>query len=409
MRKVRAWLWGMAAAAVGALRGGPSLPLPAEHPLSVAQLLASEEPGFSTWLGAAAMWKGLRARSWRAFWLGAIGLAAGLWRWLRREDASLRFAEAMREGLGMGWQSEIPPQVHRRFVQQRRTELLAPLVGVLRARVRTTHDVLFAAPDGDPLRLDIYEPAGKSDALRPSVIVLHGGLWRQGDKGRYGWGLQNRWLTASGYVVFDVQYRLGSVWPAPLADVKCALRWVLANAERYRVDTARIALLGQAGAGGHLALLAAYTAGDERLSASCYHDAADVNVRAVVAVVAVGAPADLRLWPAEPYNAVARFLGGLPAEAREAYALASPITHVRAGLPPTLLVHGTWDRVVPPEHSALLTNALRAVGVPTVFLRVPEGRHGLNGLPLGLFNPMIQHDIDRFLAWAFYADAELAQ
>ena len=406
MRKLRAWLWGMAAATVGALRGGPSLPVPAEHPLSVAQLVASEEPGISAWLGAAAMWKGLRARSWRAFWLGAIGLAAGLWRWLRREDASLRFAEAMREGLGMGWQSRIPPEVHRRFVQQHRTELVAPLLGVARARVRATRDVLFAAPDGDPLRLDVYEPAGKADAPRPAVVVLHGGLWTSGDKGRYGLGLQNRWLAACGYVVFDVQYRLGSVWPAPLADVKCALRWVRANAERYGVDTARIALLGQAGAGGHLALLAAYTAGDGSLPVSCYQDEAGVGVRAVVAV---GAPADLRLWPAEPGGAVARLLGGLPQEALDAYAQASPVTHVRAGLPPTLLVHGTWDRVVPPEHSALLTNALRAAGVPVVFLRVPEGRHGLNGLPLGLFNPMIQYDIDRFLAWAFYADAEPAR
>ncbi len=401
MRKLKAWLWGMAAATVGALRGGPSLPLPLEHPLSAAQRLASEEPVFSTWLGAAAMWKGLRARSWRAFWLGAVGLAAGVWRWLRREDASLRFAEAMREGLGMGWQSAIPADVHRRFTQQRRTELLAPLVGALQTRVRTTHDVLFAAPDGDPLRLDVYEPKGAASAPRPTVIVLHGGLWEQGDKGRYGLGLQNRWLAAQGYTVLDVQYRLKSVWPAPLADVKCALRWARANAARYHIDTTRVALLGQSGAGGHLALLAAYTAQDTRLPASCAPEGA--RELDVCAVVAVGAPADLRLWPADPHSPVARLLGGAPTEAREAYALASPVTHVRSGLPPTLLVHGTWDRAVPAEHSALLTNALQAVGVSVVFLRVPEGRHGLNGLPIGLFNPMIQYDIDRFLAWAFYA------
>ncbi len=399
MRKLKAWLWGMVAATVGVLRGGPSLPVPAEHPLSVAQLVASEEPGLSAWLGAAAMWKGLRARSWRAFWLGAVGLAAGLWRWLRREDAGLRFAEAMREGLGMGWQGKIPAEVHRRFVQRRRTELLAPAVGALRARARVTHDVLFAAPDGDPLRLDVYEPRAKSDAPRPAVVVLHGGLWGHGDKGRYGLGLQNRWLAAQGYTVFDVQYR-HSGWPFPLADVKCAIRWVRANAERYGVDTARLALLGHAAAGGHLALLAAYTAGDARFPADCLTDVADASVRAVIAI---GAPADLRLWPAEPGGAVEKFLGGLPTEAREAYALASPVTHVRADLPPTLLVHGTWDHVVPAEHSALLANALRAAGVPTVFLRVPEGRYGLNGLPFGLFNPMIQYDIDRFLAWAFFA------
>jgi acetyl esterase/lipase len=234
------------------------------------------------------------------------------------------------------------------------------------------------------------------------VIVVHGGAWFHGDKGDYALGLHNDWLAAQGYVVFDIQYRLGQEWPAPLADVKCAIRWVKLNAARCGVDPDRIALLGRS-AGAHLALLAAYTANDPTLPSSCFAGDGDRTVdERVQAVIAVGAPADLRLMAAEPGGAVQRLLGGLPDHLPDAYAAASPVTHVRPGLPPTLLVHGQRDRAVPPNHAELLANHLWAAGNTAVLLRVPGGRHGVDAFPVGYNAPLIQYDMDRFLAWAFF-------
>ncbi|MBN2305458.1 MAG: alpha/beta hydrolase, partial [Anaerolineae bacterium] len=287
-----------------------------------------------------------------------------------------------------------------------RTDTWGPLRYLLRARVRVTRDVLFAAPDGQPLRLDIYEPSRPADGPRPPVVVVHGGAWFHGDKSDYAFGLHDRWLAGQGYTVFDVQYRLTGRWPAPLADVKCAIRWVKANAARLNVDPDRVALMGRS-AGGHLALMAAYTPGDPRFAGDCFadgsanHNAADETNDRVAAVIASYAPADLRLWPAESGSAIAELLGGLPHEVPDVYHAASPVTHVRPGLPPTLLIHGQRDRTVPPAHTELLVNHLRAAGVTTVALRIPWGRHGVDALLVGLTGPMIQYDVDRFLARVF--------
>lgn len=391
--------WGGLSALVGLLSILPSFPVFPRRGLALAQLVATENPGLATASGGLGVWHGLRGRSWRAILLGLLGLALGIRPLIRRKAVNRALSDAMREGLGAGWQAAIPPEMHRNFAQTHRTDLWGPLRYLLRIRVRVTRDVLFAAPEGQPLRLDVYD-LPRNDGPRPAIVVVHGGAWFQGDKSTYDFGLHDRWLAAQGYVVFDVQYRLSGRWPAPLEDVKCAIRWVRANAARYGVDPERIALMGRS-AGAHLALLAAYTPNDMAYSSGCFRSETQPWFGdEVQAVVASYAPADLRLWPAEPGGAIAQLLGGLPADLPARYAEASPVSHVRPGLPPTLLIHGQRDRLVPPTHSELLANLLRAAGVTTVLLRIPWGRHGVDSLLVGLTGPMIQYDVDRFLAWS---------
>jgi acetyl esterase/lipase len=89
------------------------------------------------------------------------------------------------------------------------------------------------------------------------VIVVHGGGWRSGERSDFpSW---NAWLADTGYVVFDIDYRLSPppAWQDAPADVACAVGWVKENAARYGVDPERVALMGRS-AGGHLVLLAAY-------------------------------------------------------------------------------------------------------------------------------------------------------
>lgn len=99
----------------------------------------------------------------------------------------------------------------------------------------------------------------------------------------------NAWLTAQGFVVFDVDYRLPPEpnWRTATEDVQQAVRWIKAWADTFGVDPAKIALMGRS-AGGHLVLLAAYTAQES--------DTTEVTTNATVrAVVAFCAPTDLRL------------------------------------------------------------------------------------------------------------------
>jgi acetyl esterase/lipase len=238
----------------------------------------------------------------------------------------------------------------------------------------------FATVDGRPLLLDAYLPSGTASGLRPALIVVHGGSWSGGDKSDFPqW---DHWLTQQGFAVFDVQYRLAPQpnWQTATGDIKCAIGWVKRHAAQYGVDPQRIALLGRS-AGGHLALLAAYTPDDPALPPSCA--AADTSVRAVVSLYG---PADL-VWgythQANPDvidgpGTLRRFLGGDPQTAAAAFTTAAPISHVGSRTPPTLLLHGQRDQLVGARHAELLAERLRAANVPHRTILIPYAQHGFD-------------------------------
>jgi acetyl esterase/lipase len=167
-------------------------------------------------------------------------------------------------------------------------------------------------------------------------VVVHGGSWRTGDKGdlpAFSKGMADR-----GYVVFDVAYRLApeARFPAGIADVKCAIGYVKANASRYGIDPDRLVLLGRF-AGAQIALVAAYSANDPELPASC--PAGDTSVRAVISYYAPTRIGLLhrdhpRAFPRRP-----RRLSRRPAETfPDQYRQARPASWIGPATPPTLLL-----------------------------------------------------------------------
>lgn len=111
--------------------------------------------------------------------------------------------------------------------------------------------------DGErELHLDIYRPNDKKKY--PALIMVHGGGWRSGNKSM-GRPMAQR-IATEGYVTIPVEYRLSleAPYPAAIHDIKAAIRWVKGNAEKYGVDTTRIAIEGES-AGGQLAMLVAMT------------------------------------------------------------------------------------------------------------------------------------------------------
>jgi acetyl esterase/lipase len=252
-----------------------------------------------------------------------------------------------------------------------------------------------ARPD---LAVDIDLPSGPGP--HPFVLIVHGGAWRSGDKG--GMRHVSRALARAGHVVVDVRYRLAPAhpFPASVADVKCLLGRVRERAAELSIDPRRAALLGRS-AGGQVALVAAYSAGDPRLPPACPVEDAPVS-----AVVGLYAPTDLAWGHENPVrpdvvqgpHVLELYLGGPPAVVPEAYRLASPIAWVDRPLPPTLLIHGTGDRLVSVENARRLARALREAGRAVEVLEIRLAEHGFDAHAGGLADQLAQHRILRYLA-----------
>ncbi|MBV9790261.1 MAG: alpha/beta hydrolase [Chloroflexi bacterium] len=295
----------------------------------------------------------------------------------------------------------VPPLQSRPVAQANQTPLSLRryLFGPADLPNGTPQTETFATVDGQTLNLDIYQSGDQARAPRPAIVVVHGGSWSGGDKSdfpQWDW-----WLTQQGFVVFDVQYRLMPQpnWQTATGDVKCAIGWVKRNAAQYNIDPQRIALLGRS-AGGHLALLAAYTPQQPDLPPSC--DAPDTGVSAVISFYG---PADL-VWgynnPADPDvidgpGTLRRFLGGDPQTASAAFAVAAPINHVSADTPPTLLFHGGRDQLVGQHHAELLVERLQSANVPHQAVFIPYAQHGFDYNFSGWGSQIAQPVILRFL------------
>ncbi|HZG51212.1 MAG TPA: alpha/beta hydrolase [Pyrinomonadaceae bacterium] len=335
-----------------------------------------------------------------SLWFGAAGLlGAGLSLPARAAGSGRAARVAFVLGIAAAGLSLIPPLDAWRVARANdlRLSLRQYLFGSPEnhnARAERTTET-FATVAGQTLKLDAYLAPAKETRLRAAVIVVHGGSWNAGERSDYpAW---NEWLAQQGYAVFDIDYRLAPQpnWQAATGDVKCAVGWVKANAARFAVDPARVALLGRS-AGGHLALLAAYSTGETALPPSC--DAPDASVRAVVSLYA---PADLKWGYEHPANPrvfdgtgkIRNFVGGTPASASEAMRLASATTHVKSQSPPTLLFHGGRDQLVSDHHMTLLADRLAQSRVSHRALRLPYAQHAFdynfNGWGSQLARPLI--------------------
>lgn len=217
----------------------------------------------------------------------------------------------------------------------------------------TVHrDLAFHETPERTLSLDVYEPTASGP--RPTVLLLHGGGFLDGDKGelsRYALAFADR-----GYVAVESQYRLAdeASFPAALIDVKAAIEWLRSEGDAYGVDPRRIAVLGYS-AGATLATLAAATADDPAFEPETYPGASS----AVGAAVGYAGVYDLATLDAPEIHR--EYVGGDPADDPDLFDLVSPLCHVDVALPPTLLLHGLDDEVVPPEQSRRYREALEDV------------------------------------------------
>lgn len=216
-------------------------------------------------------------------------------------------------------------------------------------------DLEYAQREGATLRADVYRPA--LPGPRPAVLLVHPGAWVSGDKSHVA-GVAHR-LANRGYVAVAAQYRLAPEhpFPAPLHDLKEAVRWMRAHADELSIDPERIGAFGYS-SGGHLASLLASTEPTSGLEGPTRYPGTSSRLQAVVIG---GAPSDLaEMFSVPPLRS---FLGGSAEEQPERYRAASPLTHVSRRHPPTFLYHGRLDWFIGGGHAKRMLAALRRVGV----------------------------------------------
>jgi acetyl esterase/lipase len=215
--------------------------------------------------------------------------------------------------------------------------------------------------------LDIMQPKENSGGKRPGVIAIHGGGWVGGSKDQYGPRVCGRYVE-KGFVCANVEYRLAKAATAPAAvtDVLNAAHWFETNAKKYNVDTKRIVVTGGS-AGGHLSLMVGMTPKSAKLGPPA-------KVAAVVDFYGITDVGDQFDGPHKQDYAVT----WVPEQSGrlELASRVSPMTYVRKGLPPILVIHGDADSTVPYEHSVKLVKALRDAGDDAELVSVPQGEHG---------------------------------
>ncbi|GAB3912769.1 alpha/beta hydrolase [Mucilaginibacter boryungensis] len=246
-----------------------------------------------------------------------------------------------------------------------------PAKVILPAGYSAQIDVVYTRVNGWEGRADLYLPA-KEKGPSPMVINIHGGGWNHGKKEEQtGFGS----FFKKGYAVANMEYRLVQAAPAPAAieDTRCMLIYIIEHANELNVDVNKIVIMGGS-AGAHLALMAGLLENDHRFDTNCPTNKT-IKVAAIIDQYGI---ADVWDWGYGTHITSKSAVNWLGAHAKDqAFAQSvSPISYVKKTSPPTLIVHGDADPVVPYQQSVDLYKKFQDMGVKSDFLTVPGGQHG---------------------------------
>ncbi|MET0244857.1 MAG: alpha/beta hydrolase [Flavitalea sp.] len=268
------------------------------------------------------------------------------------------------------------------------------------------HNIVYKlTPGGDSLLLDMFSSTKPKVNPRPVLIIIHGGAWVLGDRKVEAYDFARKLrdtLVKKDMVVVSIQYTLlkeDRHFPSPIADCQDAIRWVHKNAAKYNIDTSRIGLWG-ASAGGHLSLLAANThelafAGNDDLaenSTNVHYVIDNFGPTDMTAMLQLRA-SKFKVWLAKLFipkalklrNNLIRgiFATTLKDDKEKVLSLAkqySPVNYLSPSFKPTLILHGSKDKLVPYKQSRELHKALDKNKVVNKLVRVNKGNHGFTNI-----------------------------
>lgn len=246
----------------------------------------------------------------------------------------------------------------------------------------SARNLVYAQLPNQQLLLDLYRP----NTLKrvPVVIYFHSGGWRSGSKDI----CKIKWLTGYGFAVVSANYRLlpRYAFPEQVRDAKAVVRFLRARADRFGLEREQIVAAGLS-SGAYLANMLGVTAGHPELDKPPalvgYAEFADqpTHVNAVVNYHGFTDFLSLQNDSTRRGNHRAarapegQLLGHAVADNLTRAKLASPIHHVRPGLPPFIHLHGDRDEITPLDQTRRFHAALQEAGVTSKFTLVRGAGH----------------------------------
>jgi acetyl esterase len=261
----------------------------------------------------------------------------------------------------------------------------------------------YSSFEGQPLSLAIYRAnTGKGQPTAPILVYVHGGGWGGGSL--HDRAADMRWFADRGFLVISVEYTLSSAdrptWDLAPAQIGCALAWIAGNAADFGGDPSRLALFGES-AGGNLVLNVAYMASSSSLEPTC-HGALPSIAAAVAAYPILDA---VRLYENDDLIAsgfarqmATGYTGGTPAEYPARYAAISPVTHIHPAAPPTLVLPGLADHLLPAQPAFEFAAKVLAAGVDARVIAFPYGEHSFDQPGGSIGSQLVRQAILQFLA-----------
>ena len=254
---------------------------------------------------------------------------------------------------------------------------------------------------GERLQVSIYRPGTQApQGGWPVLIYVHGGGWVSGS--RLQRSADMRWFADHGWLVVSADYSLSSprrhLWDRTVRQIGCAMAWTGANIGRYGGNPARLAMFGDS-AGGALAINAAYMADRGGLQPVCGGAVPRVSAisAAYPALDATGFHDNRDSYlGAYARRMTTAYLGGSPQQVPERYAAVTSATYISPAAPPTLLLVGENDRLVPPEGAYDFAAKARRAGVEVRLIRVPYADHSFDARP-GVLNQLVRQTTLAFL------------
>jgi acetyl esterase/lipase len=229
--------------------------------------------------------------------------------------------------------------------------------------------------------LDIYLPP-KADKNLPLVVWIHGGAWMMNDKYADMSYMKNtvKGFIDSGYALASIDYRFSTdaVFPAQIRDCNQAVQFLYDNADKYKIDNNRIAVIGFS-AGGHLANLMALSNNNDVKEFYASGKKPDFKIKCALDFYG---PSDLIMLATDPdtsinnsRNPVSILLGAMAVDRPDLAKIASPVTYIDKNDPPFLIVQGEKDQSVPNTESKILSSWLSLSGVPNQLIIVRGAPH----------------------------------
>jgi acetyl esterase/lipase len=239
---------------------------------------------------------------------------------------------------------------------------------------RIDREVTYCTIDDVALKMDVYYPLKVTNRPVPVAVNVHGGSWSGGDKTKSETMGDIPELLKRGYLVAAVNYRLAPEYkfPAQIQDVKCAVRYLRAQAAKYDLDPNRIGAWG-CSAGGNLVAMLGLTDGIAEFEGGGNYLEQSSRVQAVVAI---SAPADFTLTS---YNIThdkvfVRVFGAI-SNSDPILAHYSPVTYVSKRAPPFFILGGDLDETVPLQQSEELARRLNQAGGSASLQIVKNAHH----------------------------------